>query len=298
MSNFFKTNLLALRKKRAVTQTDIGLQVNKGHTTIGNWEKGTTEPSLSELSILSQYFGISIDSLVNRDLSNVHLNEIAELERNVHPNVHGNVHLKGKKGGLHNDFIAFEEAETPAFRKGAKGVQTLPKVVTIDTSGEENAVYVPVKARAGYLVGYSDPEFIEKLPAYHIPGHRNGTYRIFEVDGLSMFNTLQDKDRVVGRWTPISEIREDRVHVLTTKNDGILIKRILSRPQEGKIICKSDNNHHGQYPTIVLDMNEVVEVYYVVDRWTRMLTNPGEVYKRIVDLEADMAIIKQKLLKS
>ncbi len=167
----------------------------------------------------------------------------------------------------------------------------------MDSQGNENAVLVPVRARAGYLSGYSDPHFIEKLPAYRLPGMNTGTYRIYEVDGLSMFPTLQDKDKVISRWTAVSEIIDDRVHVLITKNDGLLVKRILNRFEEGKLICKSDNNHKGEYPNIVLDIHEILEVWYPVERWTRSLPSPGEIYKRIVDLEADMALIKHKMLK-
>ncbi|RYY00522.1 MAG: transcriptional regulator, partial [Gammaproteobacteria bacterium] len=165
-----------------------------------------------------------------------------------------------------------------------------------DTNGEENTVMVPVRARAGYLHGYGDPQYIEKLPAYKLPGANNGTYRIFEVEGASMFPTLQDKDLAIARWTPLTEIREDRVHVLVTRDHGIIIKRVLSRPQSGVLVCKSDHNEKGLYPNIVLDVSEVLECWYVVERMTKHLPSPGEIYKRITDLEADIAIIKSKLL--
>ena len=154
-------------------------------------------------------------------------------------------------------------------------------------------VYVPVKARAGYLLGYGDTEFISSLPAYSVPGLNHGTYRAFEVDGNSMFNTLHDHDTVIGRWATDVDFRDDRVFVIVTKNDGILVKRCIFR--DGKIIAKSDNNHRGEYPTIVLELAEVAEIWYVVQRWTRQLSQPGEIYKRVIELEAKFALLEGRL---
>lgn len=176
-------------------------------------------------------------------------------------------------------------------------VSTMPKVITVDSRGEENVIYVPVKARAGYLTGYGDAHFIEKLPAYRVPGLNNGSYRIFEVDGNSMFNTLADGDKVASRWQMLSEIRDDRVYILVTNNDGIIIKRLINRYEEGKIIAKSDNNHKGEYPDLLIDIHEIAEVWYVVERYTRQMSRPGEIYKRVVDLEGDMAMMKDLVKK-
>jgi phage repressor protein C with HTH and peptisase S24 domain len=170
-----------------------------------------------------------------------------------------------------------------------------PKHITVDSQGEENIIYVPVKARAGYMSGYEDPLFIQSLSAYRLPGYTNGTYRIFEVEGHSMFPTLQDADRVIARWADISEVRDDRVYVLVTRFQGVLIKRLINRYHEGKIIVKSDNNQTGEFPTIVLDVEEIAEIWYVVERWTRQLPGPGEIYKRLVNIEAELAMLKQKM---
>jgi phage repressor protein C with HTH and peptisase S24 domain len=145
------------------------------------------------------------------------------------------------------------------------------------------------------MSGYGDPLFIQSLSAYRLPGYTNGTYRIFEVEGHSMFPTLQDADRVIARWADISEVRDDRVYVLVTRFQGVLIKRLINRYHEGKIIVKSDNNQTGEFPTIVLDVEEVAEIWYVVERWTRQLPGPGEIYKRLVNIEAELATLKQKM---
>lgn len=60
----FRKNLLWLRKKFAVSQSEIAFQVEKRSTTISNWENGVSEPSISELAGICQYFGVSVDSVL------------------------------------------------------------------------------------------------------------------------------------------------------------------------------------------------------------------------------------------
>lgn len=296
MKENLSKNLKYLRKKSGKSQTELGSQLGKAHTSIGNWEKGLAEPSLTEIGEIARIFEISPEALLFSDLTVVHPTSNSENQSDVHQNVHPTVHPTGQNGSKGENSLRISTVGLYGAEHG-RNTATMPKVVTLDTQGEENAVLVPVRARAGYLLGYGDPVFIGTLPAYSLPAHRNGTFRIFEVEGLSMFNTLQDNDSVVARWIEVSEIRDDRIHVLITKNDGILIKRVLARPADGKLICKSDNNHKGEYPNIVLDYSEVLEAWYVVERWTRMLPSPGELYKRLVDLEGSVALLMQRIGK-
>jgi transcriptional regulator with XRE-family HTH domain len=67
--HFLGKNLRYLRRQSAKTQSEIASLIQKGQTTIGNWENGISEPSLNELLIISNYFDISIDLLLKTDLS-------------------------------------------------------------------------------------------------------------------------------------------------------------------------------------------------------------------------------------
>ncbi len=63
-------NIKFLRKQLNKTQSDIASLVSKGHTTIGNWESGESEPNLKELMTIAKYFGASIDDLLYKDIEN------------------------------------------------------------------------------------------------------------------------------------------------------------------------------------------------------------------------------------
>jgi len=67
--HFLGKNLRHLRKQSSRTQSEIASLIQKGQTTIGNWENGISEPSLNELLIISNYFDISVDTLLKIDLA-------------------------------------------------------------------------------------------------------------------------------------------------------------------------------------------------------------------------------------
>src|ERR1700733_2274650 len=67
--HFLGKNLRHLRKQSSRTQSEIASLIQKGQTTIGNWENGISEPSLNELLIISNYFDIPLDTLLKTDLS-------------------------------------------------------------------------------------------------------------------------------------------------------------------------------------------------------------------------------------
>lgn len=283
------------------TQAETASALGLTRSTYANYETNANQPKSDVINKILGHFGVTFEKIMSEDFTIVHLNKKqgeAKKQKNVHLNVHPSVHLKGKKQPQYQKKGSWENRGFLNEVHEQSGKQFAPVIITVDSVGNENILYVPVKARAGYLSGYADPEFITTLPAYRLPGYNNGSYRIFEVQGISMFPTFQDKDRCVTRWAQVSDIRDDRVYVLITRNDGLLIKRLINRSQEGKIICKSDNNHTGEFPAIVLDVSEIMEVWYVVERWTRQLPGPGEIYKRIVNLEAELTLIKHRLSSS
>jgi phage repressor protein C with HTH and peptisase S24 domain len=173
----------------------------------------------------------------------------------------------------------------------------IPKIVTVDVSGAENVVLVPVRAQAGYLSGYQDAEFIQNLPSYRMPGLNHGTFRMFEVYGHSMVPTFYESDIVIGRFVESwAEIRDERAYVVVTRRDGVVIKRVVNRIQkEGKLILNSDNQRHsGEYPPIVVDPEEVIEIWYVRRYLSSQMPKPGEIYNRVTDLESRLTLLEER----
>jgi transcriptional regulator with XRE-family HTH domain len=76
--SLFSKNLRFLRKRGSLKQEDISVLFNKQANTVGNWENGKSEPSLTELIKLSEYFRVSVQDLLNYDLESRPSRQIKE----------------------------------------------------------------------------------------------------------------------------------------------------------------------------------------------------------------------------
>ncbi|WP_299678400.1 LexA family transcriptional regulator [uncultured Tenacibaculum sp.] len=170
-----------------------------------------------------------------------------------------------------------------------------PKVVATNSSGDENIVFVPTQARAGYLNGYGDSEYIQNLPSFHMPHLRHGSFRCFEVQGNSMVRTFFDGDLVFGQYVEdLQDIKDGRVYIIVSKNDGIVLKRVINRISErGKLILKSDNKT-GNYPTYTINADEIMEVWYVTMYASKQMPEPVDIYDRLHDLETQIALLQEQ----
>lgn len=171
----------------------------------------------------------------------------------------------------------------------------MPQVVTVDGSGKDNVVLVPAKAAAGYLLGYGDNKFIESLPTFNLPNINNGTFRMFQVSGHSMFPTISDGSYVVGEWVEnwVKEVKDNRIYVIIS-TDGILIKRVLNRLKKyDNLYLKSDNRR--EYPNISLLPSQIKEIWSVKMHLSFELPDPTVLYDRVGDLEAEIEHIKSTI---
>ncbi len=172
----------------------------------------------------------------------------------------------------------------------------VPQVVSVNPSGNENVVYVPIQARAGYLNGYGDSNYIEQLPSFNMPHLNNGTFRCFEVQGNSMVRTFFDGDLVFGKYVEnLNDVKDGRVYIIVSKNDGIVLKRVINRIEErGKLILKSDNKD-GNYPTYTINAEEIMEVWYVTMFASKQMPEPIDVYDRLHDLESKVVELEEQI---
>ena len=104
----------------------------------------------------------------------------------------------------------------------------LPKVVTVDSSENENMVLVNVKAAAGYAHNVQDLDWYQQLPAFDLPlpEYRNATFRGFQVEGDSMLPSLKPREWVLGKAiSGINDIDKNSICVVVLK-DSVLVKKI------------------------------------------------------------------------
>jgi len=130
--------------------------------------------------------------------------------------------------------------------------------ISVDSDDNENIELVPIKASAGYLNGFSDPQFISALPKFHLPMFKQGTYRAFEINGDSML-PLQSGTIVVGEYLENwNELKPNDTYVIISKGDGLVYKRVGNKFKENKSLkLISDNPVYEPYNIAGEDVLEI-----------------------------------------
>lgn len=61
-------SLKALRAEQKITQDALAKELNITVQTVSHWETGYTEPSIAQLIVLADFFSVSLDDLVGREI--------------------------------------------------------------------------------------------------------------------------------------------------------------------------------------------------------------------------------------
>jgi transcriptional regulator with XRE-family HTH domain len=132
--------------------------------------------------------------------------------------------------------------------------------ITVDEDNENLIEVVPVKASAGYLSGYDDPEYIEQLQKIKLPFLPSGKHRAFPIKGDSML-PMKDGSFVIGKFIEDkADIKTGRTYILVTVNDGMVYKRITNTINvDQNLILNSDNKFYESYKIPIEDVLEVWE---------------------------------------
>ncbi|OBX22337.1 MULTISPECIES: XRE family transcriptional regulator [Bizionia] len=131
--------------------------------------------------------------------------------------------------------------------------------ITVDDDNENLIEVVPIKASAGYLSGYDDPEYIEQLQKIKLPFLPSGKHRAFPIKGDSML-PLKEGSYVVGKFVEDRrDISSNRTYVLLTLNDGMVYKRVINTIKEtNNLMLVSDNPLYQPYE---IPIDEVLELW-------------------------------------
>lgn len=138
----------------------------------------------------------------------------------------------------------------------------IPKVVTVDSSDQENMVLVNAKAAAGYPQNIQDTSWYKQLPAFDlpIPEFRNATYRGFQVEGDSMLPNLKPGEWVLAKAIEhIDDVSPNKMYVVVLQ-DAILVKKIEKRPNSNNITLVSLNESYPPYDIKPFQIQEIWQV--------------------------------------
>lgn len=157
--------------------------------------------------------------------------------------------------------------------------------------------FVPVKAAAGYLAGFADPDFIDELNTFTLPMLAPGNYRAFEIVGDSMLPTPSGSVIVCEKIDDLNEVKNSNTYIVVSKNEGIVYKRILKNPRaKNKITLVSDNPVYEPYQINTEDVLEVWKAQMVI---TKANTNPrwdvNQLATVVSSLQDQVSSLKKKI---
>ncbi|HPT02440.1 MAG TPA: LexA family transcriptional regulator [Bacteroidales bacterium] len=265
-NNFFGQNIKLLRKRRGRTQDDIAVALQMKRPTLSGYENGVAEPGIELLMAFSDYYKISVDTLLKQDLSALPESQLSQLERGF------DVFIKGS-----------------ALRVMA---------TTVDSKNRENIELVPQKASAGYRTGYADPEFIRMLPTFQLPFlSAERKYRMFQISGDSML-PIPDKSWITGEFVQNwQNVRDGLAYIILTIEDGIMFKVVENRIEtEGRVRLHSLNPLYEPYYVDVKDIREIWRfVHYISAELPEPNLPKNEFASSLASLKKEMADLKAQL---
>jgi transcriptional regulator with XRE-family HTH domain len=260
---FIASNLKLLRKRKALTQDETAKVLGIKREKLNNYEQKRAEPPIGMLRAFSKYHQLSIDNLVDLDLTTLSESQLLEV-------------FNG------NDI----------YTKGA-AIRVLNS--TVNNDNEDNVEIVPFKAAAGYKTGFSDIEYIRKLPTFNLPGllSKNKKYRMFQIFGDSML--ISEKSYVIGEYMQnFNDIKNDLPYVVVTKEEGIVFKMVTNNIGKNRTLLLSSLNL--AYEPYSISINEVMEVWKFAYYLSPELPEPPlpkEIVSAVLKLQQNM----NKLIK-
>src|SRR5512133_1943015 len=233
---YFNPNIKLMRKRRGRTQDEVAFTLNMKRPTLSGYENGVAQPGITQLLAYSEYFGISIDTLIKVDLSKLRESELRQLESGF------DVFVKGSKLRI--------------------------LTTTVDSANNENIELVPEKAKAGYTRGFADPEFVRELPVFQLPFlSPERKYRTFQVSGDSML-PIPDGAWITGEFVQDwNEIKTGDLYVVLTLNEGLVFKQLKNELAErGCFQLISLNPTYQPYELAATEIREVWKFVHYISR--------------------------------
>jgi len=164
-------------------------------------------------------------------------------------------------------------------------------------AGSYDIQFVPVKAAAGYLAGYADPEFIDELNTFTLPMLAPGNYRAFEIVGDSMLPTPSGSVIVGEKVETLEDIKTSSTYIVINRQEGIVYKRILKNTRsKNKLTLVSDNPAYQPYSVNAEDIAEVWQAQMII-AWanTQQRWDVNQLASLVNNLQEQVGALKKKI---
>jgi len=164
-------------------------------------------------------------------------------------------------------------------------------------AGTNEIQFVPVKAAAGYLAGYADPEFIDELNTFTLPMLAPGQYRAFEIVGDSMLPTPSGSIIVGEKVEDINDVKNTFTYIVVSRNEGIVYKRVMKNNRtKNKYTLVSDNPTYQPYQVNGEDIIEVWKATMIIGKANAQPHwNVNQLANVVNTLQEQVSYLKKKI---
>ena len=249
-NSYWASNLKFMRSRKKINQENLADKLEISRSKLVAHETGqTTNPPLEDLIKFSDFFKISIDSLVKVDLSKLSELKLRELEAG------NDIYVSGNK------------------------IRVL--AIATDQKNRENITFVPIKAKAGYMAGYSDTSFIETLPNFNLPHLSDKkTYRMFPTEGNSML-PIPENSLIITEYAEDWTTLNDTPGIVILKNEqDFLFKNVTYIAEERSLLLHSLN---PEYADKIIFAGDVLEVWKYQSHITDVIPSEGGLIQQLIN---------------
>lgn len=263
---FWAGNLRFLRDRKKFSQTELATVLEISRAKLNAHENGVSRnPPLDDLLKIADYFHLAIDTFLKVDLSKLTELKLRELEAG------NDVYVSGGK------------------------IRVLS--ITVSPDNKENAEYVPVKAKAGYLKGFADPEYISLLPKFYLPHlPENRTFRMFPTEGDSMFPIPENCLVITEYVADWKVLRETPCIVMMRTEQNFLFKMVTSKVDINRnLLLHSLNPVYADQEVFVGDVLEVWKYHsHITDVLPGPDTTMQELLRTVQEIKTGVNELKER----
>jgi hypothetical protein len=164
-------------------------------------------------------------------------------------------------------------------------------------SGRSDIPFVPVKAAAGYLAGYADPEFVDELNTFTLPMLAGGNYRAFEIIGDSMLPTPSGSVIVGEKVDNVEDIKNNTACIVVSRHEGIVYKRVQKNGRnKSKLTLASDNPVYHPYTVNTEDVLEMWQAQMILSKANQQHRwDMGQLSNIVSDLQEQVISLRKKM---
>lgn len=239
-------NIKKIRTVKKMSQADFAQLFNLARPSVGAYEEGRSEPKIDTLIAIAKYFKISIDALLNKELT---INELYKFD----------VFSAGEK-------VKHEERHE----------------IDKDSITEETPL-VLVDKITEYIVNHHNKDFINGLPSFQFPFTQYKKTRAFQVDGKEMEYEncgIHHQDILLcDRVEKEDTLEVGCLYVLVT-DETIRVRRLSNINKN--LTFKTDD---PSFDILHYSRNALLEIWKVRAYFSEQLLAPTRTEERIASLE-------------